>query len=297
MTIGQTAASLTERAVSIAHLVPQDDWAGTVHSVFASACNIAVGSWLLTVHDARQQHTPTSVRVETYRSARWAPRVRVGDRASLTAGRLAFGSHTLDLRELPVWTPAERLRSIDHSAAYERIIQLQQAQGASVRRPSSALASSLPHDIDALREIMSAPRTALQTTEINAVVRRMIGAGEGLTPTGDDVLVGLLSALSRGVDRYQGVPIFAPIAEAILDNLHRTTDVSAHYLRLATQHFFSEPLTNLLDAIVSGASAAQVNARTSEVLSVGATSGADALVGVLLGLPTALDFSLNKKAA
>lgn len=294
----QAFANVNGRAVSAAHLVPQSNFAGAIHSVFATACNIAVGDLLITVHDAAKQHTPTSVRVAVNGTGCWTPVVRVGDRASFTAGWLSFGAHTLDLRQIPVWTPAERPRTTRRMVARARLAQLLSAHQIPVARTSSALTFTLARDVAALREIVIAPPgTRVRSEEIDAVIRRLIGAGEGLTPSGDDVLVGLLAALSRGVDSHQTVPIFAPIAEAVLRNTHRTTDVSAHHLKLATREFFGEPLINLIDAVVSGASLDAVHARTGEVLSVGASSGADALVGVLLGLQAALDFPLNKKAA
>lgn len=300
MITGQVAADLPprERAVSRAHLVPSNDIEGIVHSVFASACNIAVGDLLVTVHDAGLRHTPTSIRVAIGGTARWAPIVRVGDRASFTDGQLYFGAHTLDLREIPRWTPAERVTSITRAVARERLAQLLDLHQAPPVRTSSALTFTVARDVVTLREIVSAPAGArIGQDEINAVIHRLIGAGEGLTPSGDDVLVGLLAALSRGVEARESVPIFAPVAEAVLRNIHRTTDVSAHYLRLATREFFGEALTDLVDAVVSGASIDTVHQRTLDVLSVGASSGSDALVGVLLGLHAVLEFPLNKKAA
>lgn len=297
MTTGWAARASSDYAVSMAHLVPPFDWDGTVHSVFATACNIAVGESLITVHDAQKQHTPTSVRVAAVGATPWTPIAHVGDRASFRAGWLSFGSHLLDLSEVPIWAPGPPARFAAPADARRLLDELIRVHGAPTARSSSALTSTLAHDLAALRGIVTAGTASdPRTDDLDVVVGRMIGAGVGLTPTGDDVLVGLLAALTRGGQTAAATAIVSRVAETVLRNTHRTTDISAHYLRLATRGSFGEPLTNLVDSVVTGSSVDDVHARTREVLSVGASSGADALLGVLLGLDAALDFSDSKKA-
>jgi len=291
---GCTAAGLGEHAVSRAHLVPEGDFEGTVHSVFPTACNIAVGELLVTVHDAGKQHTPTSVRVGTDASTVWSPAVRIGDRAVCRSGTLGFGRHTLHLRRLPVWSPALIARWAQPSPA--RVDQLARARETHV---SAGSAPTTPGLKSAARELQATLRERPpHGTDVDPVVRRLIGAGPGLTPAGDDVLVGLLAALYRGGSAVSfATAAFSCLSQAIPRYIHRTTDVSAHYLRLATRGFFGEPLTNLIDAVVGDASTEEVHSRMSAVLSVGATSGADALLGVLLGLDVVLHSPVNEKVA
>ena len=298
MTTGWAASASSDYAVSKAHGVPSFDCDGTIHSVFATACNIAVGELLITVHDAQKQHTPTSVRVAVVGATPWTPIVHVGDRASFRSGWLSFGSHLLDLRGLPIWAPGTPAPFAPPAVARRLLAELIRVHGAPTAHGSSALTSTLARDLAALRGIVTAGTASdPRTDDLDLVIGRMIGAGEGLTPTGDDVLVGLLAALTRGGQSAPATAIVSRIAESVLRNTHRTTDISAHYLRLATRGSFSEPLTNLVDSVITGSSVDDVHARTLEVLNVGASSGADALVGVLLGLEAALDFSDSKKAA
>lgn len=299
MSTGWTAAESNERTVSRAHLVPHGDFAGTIHSVFATACNIAVGELLITVHDSAKQHTPTSVRVAPDGPGHWTPIVSVGDPANCRSAWLSFGDHVLDLRQVPIWTPDLPPRPIQAEVARQRLTQLVRAHQIPVTHASSAMTSTLAHDVAALRDILTAvaETTAVSAADLDSVIGRLIGAGEGLTPTGDDVLVGLLAALYRGGEMPLAAAVYSPVGEAVLRHTHRTTDISAHYLRLATRGSFGEPLTNLVDAVIGGASVDDVHARTSDVLSVGASSGADALVGVLLGLEAVLELPVNKKAA
>ncbi|WP_104087990.1 DUF2877 domain-containing protein [Cryobacterium sp. N19] len=297
MSTGWAASASSGYAVSKAHLVPSFDCDGTIHSVFATACNIAVGELLITVHDAAKQHTPTSVRVAMVGTTPWTPIVHVGDRASFRSGWLSFGSHLLDLRGVPMWAPHAPACFAPPAVARRLLDELIRVHGAPTARSSSALAFTLARDLAALRGIVAGTASDSRTDDLDVVVGRLIGAGEGLTPSGDDVLVGLLAALTRGGQTAGSTAIVSRIAESVLRNTHRTTSISAHYLRLATRGSFSEPLTNLVDSVFTGSSVDDVHARTREVLSVGASSGADALRGVLLGLEAALNFSDSKKAA
>jgi hypothetical protein len=289
-----------DHVVSTAHLVPCCDFEATVHSVFRTACNLALDDLLITVHDASAEHTPTSVRVEAGAGASWAPQAQIGDRAQYVGGWLSFGSHRLDLRQATVWTPLAPVQSIQREAARHRLIDLEIAHQrlASAEHAPSALSDTVARDVALLRGILGREaRPVHELDDVDAVVAGLIGAGPGLTPSGDDVLVGLLAALSRSGGAPWAAALQSRLRAVIDRNIHRTTDVSAHYLRLATHGHFGEPLTTLVDAVVVGAPRHRIQSRLHAVLSVGATSGADALVGVILGLTATLDYSSNKKAA
>lgn len=287
--------AVPERAISRAHLVLDGDFEGTVHSVFPTACNIAVGELLITVHDAAKPHTPTSIRVTTDESAAWSPTAKIGDRVHCRSGTLTFGSHALQLRRVPVWSPGPAPRWKQLLAARCRVNELAEA-----RQRHALKGSPLPPGTRrAARELATVVgRQPARDTDVDPVVRRLIGAGPGLTPAGDDILVGLLAALSRGgCERPAVAGAFSCLAHVIARHLERTTDISAHYLRLAIRGFFGEPLTDLIAAVVEAARTEVLHHCTSEVLSVGASSGADALLGVLLGLDTVLSSPIDEKVA
>lgn len=99
------------------------------------------------------------------------------------------------------------------------------------------------------------------------------GLGRGLTPAGDDFLVGVMlwSWLA-----HPDPPSFCSIlAEAAIP---RTTTLSAAWLRAAAKGQFGAPLHGLLDALV-GRGVLEIAA--ARVMSYGATSGADTLAGLL----------------
>ena len=75
----------------------------------------------------------------------------------------------------------------------------------------------------------------------------------------------------------------ALLRPAVAEHLHRTGDISAHYLRLAAAGHFGERLVALCDALAAGAREA-IESAAAAVLATGATSGADALLGVAGGV-------------
>lgn len=301
MTGGGGTHGPDERAVSKAHLVPAVDFLGTVHSVFASACNIAVGDLLITVQDAGRQHVPTSVRVCAMGSGSWSPAVRAGDRASHQAGVLAFGRHVLDLSRVPVWAPGPTAGWTQPQAARRRLAQLAGIRRTHVRMHAHPATPELDRDVRALTVLLPGaltpePRAPMDGSGLDSVVRRLVGAGAGLTPAGDDVLVGLLAALLRaGRGVSPAATAFDWIGAVAERYAHRTTDISAHYLRLAARGHVSEPLSALIDAVVSDSPTETLRGRANDVLDVGASSGADALLGVLIGLDAVLDLPLTEQ--
>jgi hypothetical protein len=109
--------------------------------------------------------------------------------------------------------------------------------------------------------------------------RTLIGLGEGLTPAGDDCLVGALAMLHRFSQPWlEGQPeITAAIAAAVEEG---TTMVGREFILHALDGSFSEAILRLVGA----ASAQEARRATAQVLATGGTSGADTLRGMQLAL-------------
>jgi len=113
----------------------------------------------------------------------------------------------------------------------------------------------------------------------------LIGWGEGLTPAGDDFLIGLTAGLDALVRGDEGRRRFrSALAAALAGRTHRTTPIAAHYLRLAAGGHYTEPLIRLRHALLCEESGDVVDPALQRALAVGATSGADTVDGLLAGL-------------
>jgi len=119
----------------------------------------------------------------------------------------------------------------------------------------------------------------------------LVGLGAGLTPSGDDVLVGALAALDA-ISRCS--PDGRLLRQALVDALpvpleSRTTRLSAQMLRAAADGLYAEPVLALLDALArEDTSPAPVERATEELLHLGHRSGRDTLLGIAAALSRAI---------
>jgi hypothetical protein len=107
----------------------------------------------------------------------------------------------------------------------------------------------------------------------------LIGLGEGLTPAGDDCLVGVLAVMHRFERPWmQAHPAIAATVGRVAATA--TTLVAAEFIAHALAGRFAESLIDLMTA----GSTDEVRRAAAQVLRSGATSGADTLCGVRLAL-------------
>lgn len=108
-------------------------------------------------------------------------------------------------------------------------------------------------------------------------VRRLVGGGRGLTPSGDDALCGVLLALrgrGLGEDRFQG------LAGTVHAAASTTTSLSASLLRAASAGYAVADVVRLVTAACAGDEPGAAAALPA-VLTIGHSSGADLVAGVL----------------
>jgi hypothetical protein len=278
---------------SIGHRVPRTGFSGRVHSVFVRACNIACDDALLTLVAADLGDGPTLLRL-----ARDAPRDL---RAYFEVGEPVDGRHhgartartEVQWTRASVWSPAP-LRALlpgprIHAHVSRALHRLAQHRST---HPSLIDVEGAP--------VTAALRHACQALDGQQVVRhvdRLIGWGEGLTPAGDDFLVGLTAGLDAFVDGPQRRELRGAIAAVLRSATPRTTPIAAHYLRLAADDHYTEPLLRVRDALLCEDDDHVVDAALHTALDVGATSGADTVSGLLAGLTAWLPVASTAESA
>jgi len=124
-----------------------------------------------------------------------------------------------------------------------------------------------------------------------AAADALLGAGPGLTPSGDDMLAGLLATLVHLSDVAGSHGTVAPLRTHVLGAApERTTLLSASLLRHAADGAVAEPFGRLLHAIVEVGGAGRdadgiaLRSAVDEVGAIGATSGLDLLAGCAVAL-------------
>jgi hypothetical protein len=110
-------------------------------------------------------------------------------------------------------------------------------------------------------------------------VKYLIGLGPGLTPTGDDVLLGFLSIVNTCDDFISIREVFN---NEILSNLKCTSDISGYFLKMAAENHYHEYVQNVIYSMVHGLPES-VSISVKKLLNIGATSGTDIAIGMYLG--------------
>ena len=233
---------------SLERLARAPEEAGRVHSVFERAVNL---HWhdghLLTLQGPGPLAAPFAVALASLPSA-----------AALAPGTIV---HRYDLD----WTDAESV-PLDARAGRLafRAVALPAAHGALTLRTGRGLRA---------RRALTASFAERDAGAFVTAATRLIGLGEGLTPAGDDCVVGALAAIHRLAPGWLDSRAALAIAEAARC---RTTDVARDFLLEALAGRFAEPVL----AVLTAPSAAHATAAARRLLAMGATSGADTLNGL-----------------
>jgi len=129
----------------------------------------------------------------------------------------------------------------------------------------------------AARAALSAAIVSGNPGALVAAATDVLGLGEGLTPAGDDCLVGMFAVLhATGHPMLVGAPtLVTAIARAAGDY---TTAIGREFVVHALAGRFSEPVLALLRARSAHAAAAAA----ARLATLGATSGVDTLTGMRL---------------
>jgi Protein of unknown function (DUF2877) len=112
----------------------------------------------------------------------------------------------------------------------------------------------------------------------------LVGLGPGLTPSGDDFIVGLLAALWT---RYDCRVLIAKLHEPLARLAATSHPISRQFLLDALDGEFSEPLSDMAVAF-SACDREGAAMAVRRAMRIGHTSGSDALTGFLFGLQPAL---------
>ena len=207
----------------------------------------------------------------------WADVCWTADTLDL-AGTLVSFDRSASWDPRPCW-PSDTIRArLRWTEALQRCLarlsELVASKGGSgsVAGPRTPLAERTEHE---LAEALDRLTRNLRHGNDDAVARsaeELAGLGPGLTPAGDDVLVGALHALSLLGGRWIDMrPMLASVRE-------RTTSLSGAWIEAAARGEAAEPWHTLV-AAMNGDDQSAVTAAGEGVLAMGASSGRWALAG------------------
>ena len=283
------------KAISIGDAVPHADFDAAVHSVFRSAVNLspAKESNLLTLVTSSEADLPQGIRVDTPEDFSFeSGALRAGEPAACRDELLRFGPLTIGLRGARRWKcdlPSLQADLTDPSVATAWQSVWDALNARQVQLNAEIIAQDLLRS-DATLRAGAAMRGLLDATRRTdpaapASVRPLIGLGSGLTPSGDDLLVGYLAGLWCAVrNSRERTQFVTGLGETVIRLSHLTNAISRTYLTHAARGQVSSRLADLAEAICRGENSDRLLTAAESAMQVGHTSGMDAVTGLLIGL-------------
>lgn len=113
---------------------------------------------------------------------------------------------------------------------------------------------------------------------------KLVGLGPGITPAGDDLLVGFLASHRILCSPFWQTALLPETRHRLEATLSTTTPMSSALLSLALAGTFSEIIFDLFESFLFQPDKATAQIRA--LLGIGHTSGSDLLTGIVLGLMT-----------
>ncbi len=275
---------------------------GSVHSAFESTVNILCGdagpgsAWV-SVHAPDIPMHPHAVLLDAGEHRRAGEALlgaRAGEPAKLSASGIVLGGGRAVVRlgGAAPWNPwLEPLERASASRpACRAFALLRSLAGMETASPfldnagaADGLEAALANECRAIRgELAAAWRLADMERACRAMMRA-VGLGRGLTPSGDDFLVGFIGAAHFFACCGQGR---GEAARALGIERSMTTVPAFFMLKGALAGFLPEPLSLLLRALAGGDDR-RVHFAARRLMELGATSGQDMLAGVLCYLEAA----------
>ncbi|MCQ4088311.1 DUF2877 domain-containing protein [Saccharibacillus sp. JS10] len=251
---------------------------GKVHSIFSNGFNLKVGKRLWFVGKGEAYLSAIGFTIDTENFDLIAQGLSVGTLIKISPHCSSAGKQfdlvlTVYVRPQPMILILTSIQNVDVSIpripledwyASDILQKLEQAQ---VRQNSGFAAPPLDQ-IDA--------RLSEGSAEFSAdTVQSLIGAGIGLTPSGDDFLQGMI--LLEQIT--QSKPIIADFTRQALQ-IRSTTDVSLAYYQTLFDGYIHPTWRHLCSAIQNRDSS-KITAAIQHIQAYGATSGNDSLLGVL----------------
>lgn len=305
------AISISSRLLEI---ISRNKFSGSVTGVYTSAANFSFGKYLLTAADISHKNVPYGFLCD-FSKLTLKKVINVGDSVDIDSDSLRISNRCFEVlfQSASIWSPEFRLpiekKDIPVIRSHIGYIEQQLSQ----RKNLDGLAPLIRYIPQILGNISSANMhfglfkqiaydslclivNSIRSQDKYALTRSMkklTGLGVGLTPSGDDVLMGLFATLSitmKGTNRDWLVNAYRNVLIQIRE---LTNEVSLSYLNAIRDGYYPERFSNLVSAIIRSGKPKDIYSPLEEMLQWGSTSGSEIILGILLGFSLSIE-NLNQ---
>lgn len=254
---------------------------GIVHSVYDKTINLSCGEALLSLQAKGTVSSPLSLMTSCSPGELHALGARSGIPVRFFPDGLSVGGSYFNTMRASRWDPyiahfLPSAPSTDLNFLLDCLRGIMPKGGlSSLVLPDAKGTSSAWSTVEAA-EILSSAHPALSARNWALAARQLsalIGLGEGLTPSGDDFLCGLLAA-SHLIDTPAATAFRKALCAVLPALLTQTNHISAGFLRCAMEGQFSRPVIALAQGV-------SLSSAQASFAAIGHSSGADTLSGMV----------------
>ena len=244
----------------------------SVHSVFNKVINISTDQGLLSV---AAEGCGGSSAFLTVPGRKLDFDAEMGEPCIVQAGCMFLADHTINFRHAAIWN-GPIIKGYGHKkikkeniTAFKAVLD-RKAVPKSAYRYINSESESRFSGFEAIQRLRDDPSRA----------KSLIGLGQGLTPAGDDMLLGFMAIVNHTCENREYVRM---LHNAVSDSLHKTAEISAQTLVNALNCDYHELVQNCVRDLCEGGKE-EVYISAASLISMGATSGSDIACGMYLGM-------------
>lgn len=267
----------------------KEGYSGFIHSLFSHSLNIQFGEQLIHVSDMLEPLSAFGLKIKNEKMQLLLNASKIGHFVSYQNKTLFFYNQlnkiilivNLDLlteKDLTIkpliYLPDDKLQE---TIFFKEINKL-----------PLKMQTGLPLSKDTLDYIEDLSTYSTKTLSNDSVWDYFIGRGIGLTPSGDDFLIGYISVLTLFDRQANWLQTIRPLIKK-----EKTTAISLAYLTCLMNGVVNENVKGLIDSIYSQ-DKKEIQGKLKWMLLFGHTSGTDTLFGMLTGMKAMITLEKNK---
>lgn len=270
------------------NLLNQPKMIGKVEQVFNKAINISINNRLFTLLSSQLDNAPNSCRLINKDFS--LLQIKSGDDFYLFDNEILINEHySLSFSLCKKWQQPSIIFCPDKikQKSYQSFLLAQlNTVDLILSNDKSSLFNYQGDNVFYLSS--SVKLTQLRTCLINllkteqhekfvSVINQLVGLGIGLTPSGDDYLVGLMAFLL--LENHPAHSFYPEFYQGIVQSKDRTTPISAMTLEKALKMEYRENMHQLIQSLVE-ANETEIYSQFLEIFNIGSSSGSDMLFGI-----------------
>lgn len=269
-------------------LLNQPQLSGKIEQVFNKAINILIDNQLFTLLGSQLDNAPNSCRLLNKDFA--LLKINDGDDIHISNGKISIGENywlsfsLCKMWQQPVIAFIHDKKNIKNYQSFllKQVTRLDfilsEAKSSLFNYQGDNLFySASAEKLNQLRSHLISELKNSQHQNLADVIRQFVGLGIGLTPTGDDYLVGVMAFLL--LKNHPVNEVYADFYQGIIQGIDNTTSVSAITLEKALAHEYRENMCQLIQSLVD-ADETNIHLQYLNILNIGSSSGSDMLFGI-----------------